>query len=352
MHSSAPAAIKPPPRRAPANRRPQDSILHQAEPRVAPTGRARLQTPGCRLAAPKQKCWAARGRSAVSFGSACSLIGRLSGGEAEAFKAFEAEGWSAKAGTYGGLTGAITSRLAESLLDAAGVRSDRRVLDVATGPGYIAERAAARGARAVGIDLAEGMLELARQRVGGIELLRADAEALPFDDASFDAVVGGFVINHLPHPQRALAEAARVLVSGGAVVFSVWDRPERMRVIGVVKEAIETAGVDRGGAVPAGGPDPYRFADEGKFRALLEGAGLVGVAVKTLELTHRVNGTQELLRGLLGSSVRTAAQLRALGPVARRRASAALERAVEPYRTSDGALALPVAAKLASGAKR
>jgi SAM-dependent methyltransferase len=269
--------------------------------------------------------------------------------QAEAFKAFEAEGWSAQAGTYGGLTGAITSRLADSLLDAAGVGSDWRVLDVATGPGYIAERAAARGARVVGIDFAEGMLELARQRVGGVELLRADAEELPFDGASFDAVVGGFVINHIPNPQRALAEATRVLVSGGQVAFSVWDRPERMRVIGVVKEAIETAGVDRGDPVPAGGPDPYRFADEGEFRALLEGVGLVGVAVETVELTHSVAGTEELLRGLLGSSVRTAALLRAQGAVARRRTMAALERTVEPYRGSGGVLELPVAAKLASG---
>jgi SAM-dependent methyltransferase len=276
----------------------------------------------------------------------------MSAGEAEAFKVFEAEGWSAQAGTYGGLTGAITSRLAGPLLDAAGVRSDWRVLDVATGPGYVSERAAARGARAVGIDLAEGMLELARQRVRGVELLLADAEELPFDDASFDAVVGGFVINHLPHPQRALAEATRVLVSGGQVAFSVWDRPERMRVMGVVKEAIETAGVDRGDALPAGGPDPYRFADEGEFRALLEAAGLVGVVVRTVELTHRVAGTEELLRGLLGSTVRTATLLRALGAVARRRISVALERTVEPYRTSDGALELPVAAKLASGGKR
>jgi len=276
----------------------------------------------------------------------------MSAEEAEAFKDFEAEGWSAQAGTYGELTGAITSRLAESLLDAAGVRSDWRVLDVATGPGYVAERAAARGARAVGIDLAEGMLELARQRVGGVELLRADAEELPFDDASFDAVVGGFVINHLPHPQRALAEATRVLVSGGQVAFSVWDRPERMRVIGVVTEAIESAGVDRGDALPAGGPDPYRFADEDEFRALLEAADLVGVTVRTVELTHRVAGPDELLRGLLGSSVRTATVLRTLGAAARRRTRVALERMVEPYRTSDGALELPVAARLASGGKR
>ena len=62
--------------------------------------------------------------------------------------------------------------------------------------------------------------------------------------------------------------------------------------------------------------------------------------------------TQELLRGLLGSSVRTAALLRAQSAVARRRTMAALERTVEPYRTSDGALELPVSAKFASGGKR
>jgi hypothetical protein len=58
----------------------------------------------------------------------------MSAGRVEAFKAFEAEGWSAQAATYGGLTGAITSRLAESLLDATSVGFDRWVLDVATGP--------------------------------------------------------------------------------------------------------------------------------------------------------------------------------------------------------------------------
>jgi ubiquinone/menaquinone biosynthesis C-methylase UbiE len=173
--------------------------------------------------------------------------------EAGVFKAFEAEGWSAQAATYGGLVGAITSRIAGSLVDAAGIRSGWRVLDVATGPGYVAEQAAARGATVVGVDLAAGMLEQARPRLAGIELLHADAEELPFDDASFDAVVGGFVINHLPGPERALAEAARVLVPGGRAAFSIWDRPERMRVIGVVAEAIESASVDPGHVVPPGG---------------------------------------------------------------------------------------------------
>ena len=77
--------------------------------------------------------------------------------KAEAFKAFESKGWCVRAETYGGLIGAITSRLVEPLLDAAGVRADRRVLDVATGPGYVAEGAAARGATPVGLDTVGAM---------------------------------------------------------------------------------------------------------------------------------------------------------------------------------------------------
>ena len=67
---------------------------------------------------------------------------------------------------------------------------------------------------------------------------------------------------------------------------------------------------------------------------------------------RRVAGTQEFWRGILGSSVRTAALLRAQSALARRRIRAALERMVAPYRGSDGAFELAVAAKLASGRKR
>ena len=144
------------------------------------------------------------------------------GGRLDSFKAFEAEGWGDRAETYGDLLGSMTARIAEPLLDAVGVRHNMRVLDVATGPGYAAERAAARGAHPVGIDIAEGMLALARRRRPELEFRWSDAEELRFEDGSFDAVVGGFVVNHLPHPERAMAEAARVLTQGGAVAFSVW----------------------------------------------------------------------------------------------------------------------------------
>jgi len=267
----------------------------------------------------------------------------------EAFKDFESVGWSAQANTYGDLIGAITTGLAEPLLDAAGVHDGQRVLDVATGPGYVAGRAHARGALPVGIDLAEGMLEAARRRHPNLRFVRGDAEQLPFEDGSFEAVVGGFVLNHLPSPDRAVAEAARVVCSGGCVAFSVWDRPERMRVIGVVGEAIEAARVEREAPIPSGGPDPYRFADDSEFGALLDDAGLTEVSVETIDLIHRVADAEELWRGLLGSSVRSAALIRAQPEEVRRLIRAELEPVVESYRQADGALELPVAAKIGAG---
>jgi ubiquinone/menaquinone biosynthesis C-methylase UbiE len=87
------------------------------------------------------------------------------------------------------------------------------VLDVATGPGYVAERAEARGAVPLGIDIAEGMVTLARRNHPELEFMVADGEQLPFDDGSFDGVVGNFVINHLPRPERGMAEAARVVAA-------------------------------------------------------------------------------------------------------------------------------------------
>jgi ubiquinone/menaquinone biosynthesis C-methylase UbiE len=129
--------------------------------------------------------------------------------DAAAFKAFEAGAWTDRPPTYHRLTGQITARLVEPLLEAAGVRPGLRVVDVACGPGDLTAAAAARGAETVGVDLAAGMLEVARERHPGLTFREGDAEALPFPDASFDAVVVGFVVNRLVRPERGLAEMAR-----------------------------------------------------------------------------------------------------------------------------------------------
>jgi SAM-dependent methyltransferase len=283
-------------------------------------------------------------------GSAALVLRAMDAGseEAAAFKAFEAEGWTRKAQTYDRLTGRATARLVVPLLEAAGVQSGTRVLDVACGPGHLAAAAAAMGATPVGLDAAEGMVAVARAGYAEIEFLRGDAERLPFGDASFDAVVAGFVVNHLPCPERALAEFARVVRPGGRVAVTVWDQPGRMRLLGVLGEAVEaTEGVCDPG-LPSGGPDPFRFADDAALAALLSGAGLAGAEVRSIAFEQEVADTDELWEGMLAGSVRTAALIERQSEPVRRRIRAALERAVAPYRSAT-AIVLPVSAKLGSG---
>lgn len=264
----------------------------------------------------------------------------------ERFKAFEAEGWSRRAETYEDVLGAVTPRVAEPLLDAAGVRAGSRVLDVASGPGYAAERAAARGAEPVGIDISERMVELARARQPRLDFRVADAERLPFDAGSFDAVVGGFVLNHLPDPERALDEAARVLSPGGAVAFSVWDRPERNRLIGVFSDAIAEAGAEPPPEV-ANGPDPYRFSDDAELKRVLAAAGFADPGVETLSLEHSVSDVESLWRGVMGSSVRTRAVIEAQPEATRARIREALANRMRAHRREHG-FELPVVVKLGS----
>ena len=269
----------------------------------------------------------------------------MSGGEE--FKAFESAGWAARADTYDDLMGAVTARLIEPLLDAAGVRAGTRLLDVACGLGTLAASAAARGADPVGLDLAAGMVDVARERHPGLQFLQGDVERLPFGDASFDAVAAGFLLHHLPDPERAAAELARVLASGGRLAATVWDRPERMRLIGLADEALARADADTALVLPEG-PDAFGFADPAEFEELLSGAGFEAVSVRTIGFTHRAASAEELWNGLLGGTVRTAEQVRAQQASVRERIRTAFAELAEAHRTADGTLEVPVAAVLAS----
>jgi SAM-dependent methyltransferase len=100
------------------------------------------------------------------------------------------------------------------------LRGARRVLDIGTGEGQVARLASALGADTVtGVDPTIAQLDLARRRDGGPAYVRAVAEALPFDDASFDAAVACLVFEHIPDHVPAIAEVARVLAPAGRFVF-------------------------------------------------------------------------------------------------------------------------------------
>jgi SAM-dependent methyltransferase len=234
------------------------------------------------------------------------------------------------------------------LLDAAGVRNGSRVLDVATGAGYIAAAAALRGADTIGIDFSAAQVRTARERYPSVRFDQADVEALPFDPDTFDAVVNGFGRYHLSNPDVALREAFRVLRCGGCMAFTVWDTPEHAVGLGAVYAAIRAHGsMDVG--LPTG-PNFFLLSDsEYSLRALVN-AGLVSPSYRPVPQVWRISDPDQVFEAITEGTVRAAATLRAQHPSAREAMRAALRDTVTAHKRGEY-FEIPMPAVLAAAVK-
>jgi SAM-dependent methyltransferase len=269
--------------------------------------------------------------------------------DADAFNAFEAAGWEGRVDAYDRFFSAITARLFDPLLDAAGVGPGTRLLDVATGPGHLPARAAEYGATPIGVDVAGAMLARASERYPALEFRRATAESLPFPDGVFDAVSGNFLLPHLARPERAMTEFVRVLRPGGAVALATWDVPANARLFGLFLDAVGEAGAAPPANLPAG-PDVFRFADDAAFTELLSGAGLEAVEVSRVGFKHQFATFDEYWRALQDGTVRMSSLLYGQTDGTRVRIRSVLERRLREHRTATG-FAVPVSVKIAMGRK-
>ena len=262
------------------------------------------------------------------------------------FNRFEKAMWEQRAGDYADGFEALTALSIEPLLDAAGVHAGSEVLDIGTGPGFAAAAATARGAMVTGIDVAEAMVEIARRRVPGGTFRLGSAEDLPLPEAAFDAVVGNFVLLHLGHPERGVAEARRVLRPGGRCAFTVWESAAANRALGVFHEAVEGAGVEPSPDIPQG-PPMFRFGDHDAFAALLRDATFTDITIEECSGTFRVD-PGAWWEWVLRSTPRTGALIAHQTPEKRADVRERYDALVAPY--ADGAeVVLPVAVVLASG---
>jgi ubiquinone/menaquinone biosynthesis C-methylase UbiE len=136
--------------------------------------------------------------------------------------------------------GAVTERLeVAAVLEFLAPLAGMRILDAGCGDGVYSVAAAARGARVTGVDLAEDMLALARERSAAqgvkVDWRRGDVLSLPFPDASFDLAIAVTLLCLVADPRRAVRELARVLVPGGRLVIgdlhrrSLWAAKRRVR---------------------------------------------------------------------------------------------------------------------------
>jgi ubiquinone/menaquinone biosynthesis C-methylase UbiE len=267
----------------------------------------------------------------------------------EAFTAFEAAGWDERAAAYDDFFGPITSRLVGPLLDAVASGSGMRVLDVASGPGHATARAAARGASVVGVDIAEGMVTLASRLHPQLDFRVGNADALPFADESFEALVANFLLQHLARPERAAAEFFRVLVPGGRLALTAWDVPERCRLFGVFFDAVAEVGAEPPKELPVG-PPIFRFSDERELVRLLGEQGLDNIEVETISFSQTVSSPDQLWLGFMAGTLRTAALVHSQTRKTQQQIRATFDRLLQPYRSRDR-LGIPLVVKLASATK-
>jgi len=153
--------------------------------------------------------------------------------------------WDSRAKTYDNSPGHVTlPEIWKDFLSEV-FEERRRILDVGTGTGFISLILAELGHEVVGIDLSKGMLEVAREKAKkfglDVEFRIGDAENLPFEDESFDAVVCRHLLWTLPNPLKAVGEWRRVVRDGGKVVAidgSWFGRFSLKRLIGRIGVAL------------------------------------------------------------------------------------------------------------------
>ena len=188
---------------------------------------------------------------------------------------------------------AIAARIvlvAEQLCDTADLRAGWHVLDVATGSGNAAIAAARHGCDVVGIDYVPSLLERGRARAEAeglpVALLEGDAEALPFADRTFDAVVSVFGSMFAPDHARTAAEMLRVTRSGGTIALASWT-PE-----GFIGQLFRTVAAHV--PPPAGVQSPLLWGTEAHLRELF-GEGITSLEVTERTFTFRFRSPEDFV---------------------------------------------------------
>jgi SAM-dependent methyltransferase len=137
----------------------------------------------------------------------------------------ERQRWTWASGDYSAIAARIVL-MAERLVESAGLHAGDAVLDVATGTGNAAIAAARCGCDVTGVDYVEALLERGRERAAAeglsITFTEGDAEALPFPDDSFDAVLSCVGVMFTPDHEQAAAELVRVCRPGGTIALANW----------------------------------------------------------------------------------------------------------------------------------
>src|SRR5262245_37296247 len=199
---------------------------------------------------------------------------------------------------------ALFGEWAPRVAAAARIRTGDHVLDVACGTGILAREAASQAGPegfVAGVDASPGMLAVAKTIAPRIEWREAQAEALPYPDQRFDAVVSQFGLMFFSDRRRALTEMQRVLKRGGRLAVAVWASLDSSPAYGAEVDLLErVAGQAAADAVRA----PFVLGDPNELTQLVASAGVDKVAVGTQRGVARFRRIRFMVEADLGGWLR------------------------------------------------
>jgi ubiquinone/menaquinone biosynthesis C-methylase UbiE len=198
---------------------------------------------------------------------------------------------------------------AKPLLDSAGLKAGQRVLDVACGtgiPSLIAAPMVMPGGTITGVDLAPGMIELAKKKaeqkqIKNVEFKEADGESLPFQDGTFDVILCNHGLVHMTDKQKVLSEMRRVLKKGGVLGLTVWSTPDKTVPLGIIAKTIMQLWP---ASIVPGAPNWFEFGPDGAIEKLLSDNGFSDIRTNRFNVTMEVKSGKEYLEGIIGVSGR------------------------------------------------
>jgi len=243
---------------------------------------------------------------------------------------------------------ALFRQWAPRVASAAGIQPGQRVLDVACGTGVLGREALARvrGGAVSGLDANQGMLAVARRAEPGIEWRHGTAEALPYADTSFDAVVSQFGLMFFGDRRQALREMMRVLKPGGRLAVAVWDALERAPAYAAEVALVRRLAGDRAADTLRA---PFALGDPREISALATEAGVGSISVASESGVARFPSVRAMVEAdILGWLPLMGV---ALSEVQVGRILREAELALAPYVTPDGTMAFDLSAHILTGTK-
>ncbi len=200
---------------------------------------------------------------------------------------------------YDRFVGRYAPQLAAAFVDFAALEPGARALDVGCGPGALANELVRRlGAAGVSAaDPSEPFAAAFRERLPGVDIVVAGAEALPFADDAFDAALAQLVVNFIDDPLAGVREMGRVTRPGGVVGACVWDYAGEMTLLRAFWDAAREVEPERGAAADEGAVMPW--CGEGELGELWRRAGLRDVRCGAIVVTAEYSGFDDLWSPLL-----------------------------------------------------